>query len=46
MSVAKKFHDYTTRPENVDLSNLPKNKEKILNLLKALTEWLKNAPNR
>ena len=46
MSVAEKFHEYSTRPENLDISNIVRSKDKLIVILKGLTDSLKNAQNR
>ena len=46
MSVAEKFHEFTTRPENLDVSNIVRSKDKLIVILKSLTDSLKNAQNR
>ena len=46
MSVAENFHEYSARPENLDISNIPRSKDKLIVILKSLTDSLKNAQNR
>ena len=46
MSIAEKFHDYISYPQNVEIANVTKVKERLMKLLKALTEYLKPPENR
>ena len=46
MSVVDAFHDFLRQPQNLDLSNIAKTKDKWMTVLRNLTESLKNATNR
>lgn len=46
MSVAETFHNFTTNPEHLDFSNALAMKDKLMSILKSLTDYLKSQPNR
>ena len=46
MSIAEKFHDYVSFPQNCDIGHVIKVKDRLMQLLKALTEYLKPPENR